>query len=91
MKESWTEEKRQKYAIMASEKLKNNSQHFKNFLESNIGEKNNKAKLTNTQALEIYNRVWAGERGVNLAKEFCVKSSQISAIKHKREWKNIHV
>jgi NUMOD4 motif/HNH endonuclease len=45
------------------------------------GERNGAAKLTNAQALEIRRRLAAGERGINLAREFRVGQPTITRIK----------
>jgi hypothetical protein len=44
-------------------------------------------KLSASQAAEIRRRRAAGERGVDLAREFKVKPATISAIYHERNWK----
>jgi NUMOD4 motif/HNH endonuclease len=49
------------------------------------GDKCPTAKLTNKEAEDIYRRVWAGEKGYLLAKEFGVSSPTISEIKHKKK------
>lgn len=53
------------------------------------GEKHPSAKLIESQVLDIYNRVWSGEKGSVLAAEFGIVKSAISNIKHRKRWKHI--
>lgn len=54
------------------------------------GERHHNAKLTRSQAGEIYIRAIAGEDHALLAGEFGVKPSTISMIKTKRSWAILH-
>lgn len=51
-----------------------------------IGEAVNTCKLTSVAVEEIRSRLGAGERGSDLASEFGVSRSQISAIKTRKAW-----
>lgn len=53
------------------------------------GVKHHNAKLTERDVLEIRSRSECGERGVDLAKEFCVRTTSISAIVLRQTWKHI--
>ena len=50
------------------------------------GEALTQSKLTEVEALAIYRRVHAGERGCDLALEFSIGRMAISAIRHGRSW-----
>jgi hypothetical protein len=49
--------------------------------------KGRKTKLTLEQAIEIRERALAGERGIDLAKEFGVTPSTISVVKLGKQWR----
>jgi hypothetical protein len=53
------------------------------------GEETHGAKLTSSNALEIYNRRLAGEPGSLLAKEFGVSQATVSYIFHKKTWRHV--
>jgi len=53
------------------------------------GERNNLSKLTKEKVLEIRDRIWRGEKGIDLAKEFGVRPEAISKIKLRKSWKHI--
>lgn len=53
------------------------------------GSKNGTAKLTEEQVREIRKRLAAGERGSDLAREYGVVKSIISAIKLRKLWKHV--
>ena len=46
------------------------------------------AKLTGSDAQDIYARAWSGEKHMNLAQEFQVSTNTISNIKHGRVWEH---
>ena len=54
-----------------------------------IGELNNGVKLTETQVIQIKKYITEGARGVDLAKQYGVSQTHISAIKHGRYWKHV--
>ena len=51
--------------------------------------RNGAAKLTSKQVQEIFYRSNAGEKNVNLGKEFNVHPDTIGKIKHKKIWKDL--
>ena len=53
-----------------------------NMIDRAVDGNNPASKLTDEQVLEIYRRVWNGEKGVDLAREFGVSPSTIWRIKH---------
>lgn len=53
------------------------------------GVKHHKVKLTEKDVLEIRSRYERGERGVDLAREFSVRTTNISAIVLRQTWKHI--
>lgn len=53
------------------------------------GVKHHNVKLTEKDVLEIRSRSANGERGVDLAKEFSVRTTSISAIILRQSWKHI--
>lgn len=53
------------------------------------GQRVHSAKLTNSQAIEIYERRKSGERGVDLAKEFKVSPQTVSGIVNGHRWQKI--
>ncbi len=55
-----------------------------------LGEKRKGSKLSNEDALTIYNLVHSGISRAVLSKMFGISKTQISQIKNKREWKHIH-
>jgi hypothetical protein len=56
-----------------------------------IGEKNNLAKLTKKQAIEIYELAWSGKyTQKEIAKMYNVSQAAINNIKNKKSWKHIH-
>jgi hypothetical protein len=66
-----------------------NTRHaYKNNLIPN-GENHPKSKLTNSQVIDIYKRVYSGETCIKLSKEFNVHPETITNIKFKRMWKNV--
>ena len=53
------------------------------------GERNNKAKLTDTQALNIYDRCLTGESKRKIAIEFGVSPSAVHMIANRKQWKAV--
>jgi len=53
------------------------------------GVKHHNVKLTEKDVLEIRSRFASGERGVDLAKEFSVRTTNISAIILRQTWRHI--
>lgn len=47
------------------------------------------AKLTPEEAMDIYTRVWSGEMGRDLAIEYGIGQSQVSAIKNGKQWASV--
>ena len=56
------------------------------YRQSKLGSKAPKAKLNESQVIEIYNRLALGETGTSLAKEYSVSPATISEIKSGRRW-----
>jgi hypothetical protein len=54
-----------------------------------LGGRNSQAKLTLTQAQEIYDRGKAGEKGADLAREFGIRQSGASQIINGRTWPEV--
>lgn len=61
------------------------AEHCRNKAMAQTGEKNHRAKLTNSQILEIKIRLKNGELGKNLAIEFEVTDGHISEIKNNKK------
>lgn len=53
------------------------------------GEKNEMAKITENEALAIYERVHSGEKNIDLAKEFGLAPATISNIKLGKTWSSV--
>lgn len=62
---------------------------FKSGLHSHKGEKNTRAKITESDVLKIKSLLISGERGVDIAKQFGVTKTIVSSIKHKRSWNHV--
>lgn len=69
--------------------LSDNSRHQFETGLCQRGERNGHSKLTEHNILEIRRRANAGERTVDLAREFGVGSPIISQIKHGTRWKHV--
>ena len=54
-----------------------------------VGEKHCSAKLTDSEALEIKERIFNGERNKDIAKDYNVKYSTISKIRTGKQWVHI--
>lgn len=53
------------------------------------GERANASKLTETQVIEVRRRRAAGERGIDLAREFGVSNTAVSRIFLRRTWTHV--
>lgn len=54
-----------------------------------VGVENGRALLNDEQVAEIYKRLQAGEKSIDLAKEFGVERTTIGNIKRKKLWKHV--
>lgn len=57
---------------------------------SHKGERSPLAKLTEQQAIEVYQRAQSGENQTRIAKDFGVSRGCVSLIKRKKNWPHIH-
>lgn len=55
------------------------------------GERNNSAKLTAADVIEIRRCLRAGQTGASLAREYRMSEAHIAAIKHGRKWPGVGV
>jgi len=69
---------------------KNNCADRRKHGTENLGEKCGTSKLTNEQALEIYQRSWSDqEKLADIAREFGIGPNTVSAIKNGQNWSSI--
>lgn len=68
---------------------KNNCADRRKHGTENLGEKCGTSKLTNEQVLEIYSRAWSGEKVCDIAREFGISNTTVSAIKHGQNWTSV--
>jgi HNH endonuclease len=68
-----------------SDAIKSGTHHFAPGA-SLQGIDNPSARLTESEVLEIYYRVWSGEPGIRLAAEYGVSEQEVSRIKNGQTW-----